>query len=80
MKKLLLMACVFIITTVHAQLPIPTNKVYDLDKSSRDSVMTSNTAIWQGKRYPVWKTSRNAMFIAAFTKNGKYYRKYIKKE
>lgn len=79
MKRLLLIGLIIMSFPAHSQTkPIPTNKVYDLDKAGNDSTMTSNTAIWQGKKHAVWSTPRGALFIPAYTKAGKYYRKYIK--
>lgn len=78
MKKLLLIGLMIMSFSAHSQTPIPQNQVYDLDKQSKDSTLTTNTAIWQGKKHSVWRGSTGGLFIAAYTKAGKYYRKYIK--
>ena len=61
------------------KLEIPNNKVFKLDKV-KDTILTSNTAIYQNITYPVYAIKQTGkMYIALNSKKtGKYYRKYIK--
>lgn len=59
-------------------LPIPQNQVFKLDKA-KDTILTTNKAIYQGIEYPVWAIKETGkLYIALNNKSGKYYRKYIK--
>ena len=74
MKMIILLVGILLSAGAYSQT------IYNFDKASKDSIMTTKTAIWQGRSHPVWATERGTEFIAAYTKAGKYYRKYIPKK
>ena len=64
---------------VSVPITIPQGQTYNLDK--QDEQQTTNTAIYKGKTYPVFATSKGKLFIKLISeKTGKEYRKYIKTE
>lgn len=63
---------------VKVALVMPQNQVFKLDKT-KDTILTTNKAIYQGIEHPVWAIKETGkLYIALNSKSGKYYRKYIK--
>ena len=77
MKKLvtILLFLLFVATSSYSQ------KVYNLDtiKSKLEtSAKTSETAIYNGKTYEIWKSKNNKYYIIMVSKKtGNEYKKYI---
>jgi hypothetical protein len=88
MKKTIIMLLVPLLGISQPKLTIKTSipvivqgKTFNLDGNKQDSILTTNKAIYKNQTYSVYaikKTGR--LFISTFSKNGKYYRKYINNE
>lgn len=78
MKKL------FIITLLLLSFKSFSQKTYNLDTAkpkTETSIKTSDTAIYKGIKYPVYKSKNNKYYILVTAKtSGKPYKKYITDE
>ncbi len=76
MKNLFITAILLFSMSLSAQ------KIYDLDKkkdstSKSSNIKTSDIAIYNGKKLPVYKSKNNKLFIVVTSKSGKEYKKYL---
>jgi len=86
MKKFIILCVVLFsgITTItysqkintNLKMSIPQNQVFNLDK--KDKILTTNTAIYKDKIYPVYATSNGKLYIELVSKTNKIYKKYLK--
>jgi argininosuccinate synthase len=94
MKKLLFAALLLISissysqTSIKVKVPkvnttvtvtVPKGQVFNLDKEKDEGELTTNTAFYNKKTYPVYATKKGKLFIKLYSEaKQKEYRKYIK--
>jgi hypothetical protein len=72
MKKILTIAILLTSFCVSSQ------KIYNLDKKRNTSEITNDSAIYHGKKHPVYLSVNGKLFIYVVSKKGNTYKKYIK--